>query len=132
MKNKYPIFLTVFFILTILASFMYPPEIQTPIIIEDSNNSEQSNKAIMQNSLKINYNTIDGFIAVYKNTIIGWAGKSKNLKGSYYLVPKDQINGSFEWFLKHYFIQLAYLVPYLIILVILILFIPKSPKEETT
>ena len=132
MKNKYPIFLTVFFILTILASFMYPPEIQTPIIIEDSNNSEQSNKAIMQNSLKINYNTIDGFIAVYKNTIIGWAGKSKNLKGSYYLVPKDQINGSFEWFLKHYFIQLAYLLPYLIILVILILFIPKSPKEETT
>ena len=132
MKNKYPIFLTVFFILTILASFMYPPEIQTPIIIEDYNNSEQSNKAIMQNSLKINYNTIDGFIAVYKNTIIGWAGKSKNLKGSYYLVPKDQINGSFEWFLKHYFIQLAYLLPYLIILVIVILFIPKSPKEETT
>jgi len=132
MKNKYPIFLTVFFILTILASFMYPPEIQTPIIIEDYNNSEQSNKTIMQNSLKINYNTIDGFIAVYKNTIIGWAGKSKNLKGSYYLVPKDQINGSFEWFLKHYFIQLAYLLPYLIILVILILFIPKSPKEETT
>lgn len=132
MKNKYPIFLTVFFILTILSSFMYPPEIQTPIIIEDYNNSEQSNKTIMQNSLKINYNTIDGFIAVYKNTIIGWAGKSKNLKGSYYLVPKDQINGSFEWFLKHYFIQLAYLLPYLIILVILILFIPKSPKEETT
>jgi hypothetical protein len=132
MKNKYPIFLTVFFILTILASFMYPPEIQTPIIIEDYNNSEQSNKTIMQNSLKINYNTIDGFIAVYKNTIIGWAGKSKNLKGSYYLVPKDQINGSFEWFLKHYFIQLAYLLPYLIVLVILILFIPKSPKEETT
>ena len=132
MKNKYPIFLTVFFILTILASFMYPPEIQTPIIIEDYNNSEQSNKTIMQNSLKINYNTIDGFIAVYKNTIIGWAGKSKNLKGSYYLVPKDQINGSFEWFLKHYFIQLAYLLPYLIILVILILFIPNSPKEETT
>ena len=132
MKNKYPIFLTVFFILTILASFMYPPEIQTPIIIEDYNNSEQSNKTIMQNSLKINYNTIDGFIAVYKNTIIGWAGKSKNLKGSYYLVPKDQINGSFEWFLKHYFIQLAYLLPYLIMLVILILFIPKIPKEETT
>ena len=132
MKNKYPIFLTVFFILTILASFMYPPEIQTPIIIEDYNNSEQSNKTMMQNSLKINYNTIDGFIAVYKNTIIGWAGKSKNLKGSYYLVPKDQINGSFEWFLKHYFIQLAYLLPYLIVLVILILFIPKSPKEETT
>lgn len=132
MKNKYPIFLSVFFILTILASFMNPPEIQTPIIIEDYNNSEQSNRAIMQNSLKINYNTIDGFIAVYKNTILGWAGKSKNLKGSYYLVPKDQINGNFEWFLKHYFIQLAYLLPYLIMLVILILFIPKSPKKETT
>lgn len=132
MKNKYPIFLSLFFILTILASFMNPPEIKTPIIIEDYNNSEQSIRAIMQNSLKINYNTIDGFIAVYKNTILGWAGKSKNLKGSYYLVPKDQINGSFEWFLKHYFIQLAYLLPYLIMLVILILFIPKSPKEETT
>ena len=132
MKNKYPIFLSLFFILTILASFMNPPEIQTPIIIEDYNNSEQSNRAIMQNSLKINYNTIDGFIAVYKNTILGWVGKSKNLKGSYYLVPKDQINGSFEWFLKHYFIQLAYLLPYLIMLVILILFIPKIPKEETT
>ena len=135
MKNKYPIFLSVFFILTILASFMNPPEIQTPIIVEDTilqPISEQAERAIILNSLKINYNTIDGFIAVYKNTILGWAGKSKNLKGSYYLVPKDQINGSFEWYLKHYFIQLAYILPYLIILAILVLFIRISSKEKIT
>lgn len=132
MKNIYPIFLSVFFILTILVSFMNPPKIQTPIIIENYNNSELNQRIMLLNSLKINYNTIDSFIAVYQNTILGWAGKSKNLKDSYYLFPKSGNSESFEWSLKHYFIQLAYVLPYLIILIIIILFIPKSPKEETT
>ena len=132
MKNIYPIFLSVFFILTILYSFANPPHIRTPIIIEDYNNSESYRNAIAVNALSMNYNTMDGFIAVYQNTILGWAGKSKNLKDSYYLFPKSGNSESFEWSLKHYFIQLAYVLPYLIILIIIILFIPKSPKEETT
>ena len=118
-------YLTLFFLLTVIITFIKPPP--------GPNKSETYSSnldAIINNEVpSYDYNSIlfadrdDGanFIIQYQNTILGWFGKSKDVRG-HYISSEEVIN-------KNGVLLLGKTLPYLIILTIFCLFIFEKTKQ---
>ena len=96
------LFFSLFFLFSVSMSFMYPPK-ERDIIDTKDYTDYQSGIFMAYESLSKNYNDLDCFIAVYKNEILGWFGKSKNIESSYYIVTYDDDSNVYY---EHYFLYL--------------------------
>jgi len=113
--------LTMFFLFSVYISFVYPPIERRNLedwfwkdVDRTKYTEEIYEKLAIKEAFSMNYNQVDCFFAVYKNTILGWVDKSKDIKSNYYIEIRKN---KFEYYLMTF----ASFLPYLI-LIFLILF----------
>jgi hypothetical protein len=107
------------FILTVILSFVNPPIGPLNSEVKSTNEpsipltetGELDTNEILRNTLKKNFNTFDNFSARYKNTVLSWVGKSRDLDKNYIM---QEVVDEYVGF-KSYVINLGKILPYLLI-----------------
>ena len=79
--------------------------------LQNKNADLKSTNEILRNTLKKNFNTFDNFSARYKNTVLSWVGKSRDLDKNYIM---QEVVDEYVGF-KSYVINLGKILPYLLI-----------------
>jgi hypothetical protein len=127
--KKYSLITFAIFLFSVLVSLINPPKGPLNSDLKNEDNVEEytllSNEEILHKALQKNYNAFDNFSAQYKNTVLSWFGKSRNLEEFY--ITEELIKEYGE--LEDYFINLGKILPYLLIIISLFLFLIPHNKE---
>ena len=117
--KKYSIIIFSIFILSIIFSFASPPEgsLKSESVKKEVFKNQTKNE-IINEALKKNYNAFDNFKAQYKNTILGWFGKSRELDESYIIEEHLKIGEHPD----NYLIKFGTILPYILIITSIVLF----------
>jgi len=88
-------------------------------------------KIMIMDALSKNYNDLDRFLAVYKNTVLGWFAKSKKIERNYYIVSSyDRVE--YDQLYKGYYLLYIFpkYLPYIFICLIIYLWIRVFNKPK--
>ena len=121
--KRYSIIIFSIFLVSLLFAVASPPE--GSLKSESVKNEESENQTkneIINEALKKNYNAFDNFKAQYKNTILGWFGKSRNLDESYIIEEHLKIGEHPD----NYLIKFGTILPYILIITSIVLFFKEN------
>ncbi len=112
--KKYALISFAVFIFSILFSLSSPPlgTLNSEVKNDNNNHISMTDSEILNKALMKNYNAFENFSARYKNTVLNWFGKSRNLNEFY--IPQETID-SLKPHLKSYFIDFGKILPYLLL-----------------
>lgn len=87
-------------------------DVRSYMIFEnDEGDGNPADNEVLRNTLKKNFDTFDNFSARYKNTVLSWVGKSRDLDKNYIM---QEVVDEYVGF-KSYVINLGKTLPYLLV-----------------
>jgi hypothetical protein len=117
--KKYGIITFSIFLISLIYSFSSPPEGSLKSKKDKNEEFEyQTEIEMMYEAARKNYNSFDNFLAQYKNTILGWFGKSRELDESYIIEEHLKIGEHPD----NYLIKFGTILPYILIITSIVLF----------
>jgi len=121
--KKYGIITFLIFLISLIYSFSTPPEGSLKSKKDKNEKFEyQTEIEMMYEAARKNYNSFDNFLAQYKNTVLGWFGKSRNLDESYITEKLLKERGDRKSFL----IRFGTILPYIFIISSAVLFFKEN------